>query len=58
MYFYRWWAGLLLLATLTPALGISTQKSVRQLMIDRAIADATFYDYALDQGIIHVEEKS
>jgi hypothetical protein len=58
MYFYRWWAGLLLLATVTPALGLSTKKSTRQLMIDRVLADSDFYDYAIQAGIVHVREKS
>jgi hypothetical protein len=57
MYYYRWWAGVILLVTLTPALGSSTKKAARQLMIDKALADSTFYDYALSSGVIHVREK-
>jgi hypothetical protein len=57
LMFYRWWAGLLLLATVTPALGIRTKKAIRQLMIDRALENSAFYDYAMDNGIIHVREK-
>ncbi|MGE3153690.1 MAG: hypothetical protein AB7G48_13260 [Nitrospiraceae bacterium] len=33
MYFYTWWAGLLLLVFLTPALSSSTKKSAMQFMI-------------------------
>lgn len=58
LVFYRWWAGLLLLATLTPALGILTTKGVRRLMIDRALENSTFYEYATDNGIIHVSERA
>ena len=57
LVFYRWWAGLLLLATLTPALGIMTKKAARQLVIDRALANSTFYEYALDQEIMHIRER-
>lgn len=34
MYIYTWWAGLLLLVFLTPALSSSTKKSAMQFMID------------------------
>lgn len=57
MFFYRWWAGAILLLTVTPALGSSTRRAARQLMVERALADSTFYEYAVDNGIIQVREK-
>lgn len=57
MYFYRWWAGAILLLTVTPALGSSTNKAAKRFIIDRAVADSTFYDYAVESGILHVREK-
>ena len=56
-FFYTWWAGAILLLTLTPALGTSTRKAARKLMIDKALADSTFYEYAVESGVIHVKEK-
>ena len=57
MYYYRWWAGAILLLTVTPALGSNNRRATRQLMIDKAVADKTFYDYALESGLMQVREK-
>jgi hypothetical protein len=57
MYFYAWWAGLIILLVVTPALGASTKQSVMRFTIDRAVADSDFYDYAVGNGVIRVKEK-
>jgi len=57
MYFYTWWAGLLLLVFLTPALSISTKKSAMQFMIDYAVENPEFYKFAVSEGVIRVRPK-
>lgn len=57
MYFYRWWAGLLLLVFLTPALTSSTKKSAMQYMIDHSIENPEFYQFAASEGVIRVRQK-
>ena len=57
MYFYTWWAGLLMLFVLTPILSKSTKKSAMQFMIDHAIENSEFYALAVDQGVIHIRPK-
>ena len=57
MYFYTWWAGLLMLFILTPALSHSTKRSAMQFMIDHALENADFYGRALETGVLRVEPK-
>lgn len=57
MYFYTWWAGLLLLVVLTPALSSSTKKSAMQFMIDHSVENPEFYQFAVSEGIIRVRQK-
>jgi len=57
MYFYTWWAGLLLLVFLTPALSSSTKKSAMQFMIDHSVESPEFYQFAVSEGVICVRQK-
>lgn len=57
MYFYAWWAGLLLIVFLTPALSSSTKKSAMQFMIDHSVEDPEFYQFAMSEGVIRVRQK-
>ena len=57
MYFYAWWAGLLLLVFLTPALFSSTKKSAMQFMIDHSVENSEFYQFAITKGIIRIRLK-
>jgi hypothetical protein len=57
MYFYKWWAGLLLLVFLTPALSSSTKKSAMQFIIDHSVENPDFYQYAITEGVIRVRPK-
>ena len=57
MYFYTWWAGLLLLVFLTPALSKSTKKSAMQFMIDHSVENPKFYDFAVSEGVIRIRAK-
>lgn len=57
MYFYTWWAGLLLLVVLTPALSNSTKKSAMQFMIDHSVENPEFYQFAVSEGVIRVRQK-
>lgn len=57
MYFATWWAGLLLLAFLTPALSSSTKKSAMQFMIDHSVENPEFFQVAVSEGVIHVRQK-
>jgi len=56
-YFYTWWAGLFLLVFLTPVLFISTKKSAMQFIIDHAIENQEFYQFAVSEGVIRVRHK-
>ena len=57
MYFYKWWAGLLLLVFITPALSNSTKKSAMQFMIDHSVENQKFYEFAVSEGVIRIREK-
>ena len=57
MYFYTWWAGLLMLFVLTPILSKSTKKSAMQFMIDHAIENPEFYALAVEQNVIRIRPK-
>lgn len=57
MYFYAWWAGLLLLVFLTPALSSSTKKSAMQFMIDHSLENPDFYQFSVTEGVIRVRQK-
>lgn len=51
MFFYTWWAGLLILLFVTPALARGTKRSAMQFMIDHALESPEFYRFAVDQGV-------
>ena len=55
--FFIWWAGLLMLVFLTPALSRSTKKSAMQFMIDHAIESPEFYAHAVEKGVIRIRPK-
>ncbi|MCZ2076575.1 MAG: hypothetical protein LC130_23800 [Bryobacterales bacterium] len=57
MYFYTWWAGLLMLVFLTPLLSSSTKKSAMQFMIDHALENPEFYATAVEKGVIRIRPK-
>lgn len=57
MYFYTWWAGLLLLVFLTPVLSSSAKKSAMQFMIDHSVENSAFYQFAVSEGVIRVRQK-
>lgn len=57
MFLYKWWAGLLILVIVTPALSTSTKKSAMQFMIDHALETPEFYRYAVSEGVIRVRQK-
>jgi hypothetical protein len=58
MYFYRWWAGLLVLVFVTPTISGATKKSTMQFMIDHSLDDATFYEYAVEKGVLRIHPKA
>ena len=58
MFFYKWWAGLLLLVFLTPVLFISTKKSAMQFIIDHSVENPEFYQFAVYEGILRVRQKT
>ena len=57
MYFYTWWAGLIMLLVLTPILSKSTKKSAMQFMIDHAIEDPEFFALAVEKNVIRIRPK-
>ena len=57
MYFYIWWVGLLLLFFLTPALSRSIKNSAMQFMIDHAMENPEFFQFAISKGLIRVKQK-
>ena len=57
MYFYTWWAGLIVLVLVTPVLLSSTKKSAMQFMIDHSVEDPEFYRFAVSEGVIRVRPK-
>jgi hypothetical protein len=58
MFFYTWWAGLLLLVLLTPVLFISTKKAAMQFMIDHSVENPEFYQFAVSEGILRIRQKT
>jgi len=52
----KWWVGLLVLVFVTPVISKATKKSACQFMIDHALEDQEFYNYAIEKGIIICEE--
>ena len=57
MYFYAWWAGLLVLFIVTPMLSKATKTSAMQFMIDHAIENPEFYELAVSEGVILMRKK-
>lgn len=57
IYFYTWWAGLLMLFVLTPIHSKSTKKSAIQFMIDHALENPEFYALAVEKDVIRIRPK-
>lgn len=57
MWFYTWWAGLLILAFVTPAISHATKTSAMQFMIDYAVESPDFYRRALSAGVLRIHHK-
>lgn len=57
MFLYKWWAGLLILLFVTPAVSSATKKSAIQFMIDHALENSEFYQFAVTEGIIRISPK-
>ena len=57
-FFYKWWAGALILVVLTPALFTATKKSAALHVIEYAVESSAFYLYALDNSVISIRQKS
>lgn len=58
MFLYRWWAGLLMLVLLTPLLSSSTKTSAMQFIIDHALENAEFYEWAVENKVLIVSAKT
>ena len=57
IYLYTWWVGLLMLFVLTPMLSGATKKSAMQFMIDHALENPEFYEFAIENDVIRVRSK-
>lgn len=57
MFLYKWWVGVLILIVVTPLISKSTKKSAMQFMIDYALENAEFYQFALAEGVIRIRQK-
>ena len=57
MYFYTWWAGLIILVLIAPALLRSTKESAMEFMIDHSVENPEFYRFAVSEGVISVRQK-
>ena len=55
--FVKWWAGLLVLLFLTPALFRQTNRRAKRFVIDYAVENGVFYSYAIDNDVIRVRQK-
>lgn len=58
LIFYKWWIGLLVLFVVSPSIANATKTSAMQFMIDHALENEDFYARAIQDGVIHVSEKS
>jgi len=47
MFLYKWWAGVLILLFVTPALSRATKRSAMEFMIDHALENPEFYRLAV-----------
>lgn len=56
LLFYKWWLALIVFF-ITPAIGPANLKSMQEFMIDHSLEDPTFYQKALDIGLIRITEK-
>jgi len=57
MYFYSWWAGLLILALVTPALFSFTKRLAMQFIIDYSVENKEFYQFAVTESVIRIRQK-
>jgi hypothetical protein len=57
LYEWKWWEGLLLVVFLSPVVYISTKKASMQFMIDHALKNQEFYQFAVTGGAIRVKPK-
>jgi len=55
MFLYKWWAGLLVLLFVTPAVSSATKKSAMQFMIDHALENP--YQFAVTESKIRIRPK-
>jgi hypothetical protein len=53
----KWWAGLLIVLFVTPALFRQTNKRAKKFVIDYALENGVFYSYAIDHDVIRVRQK-
>lgn len=58
MYLYVWWTGLLMLCVATPILSKAVKKSAMEFMIAHSIESPEFWQFAMDEGVIVVRQKS
>jgi hypothetical protein len=58
MFLWKWWAGVLILLFVTPALSRATKRSAMEFMIDHALENPEFYQLAVDQGLIRVRRST
>jgi hypothetical protein len=56
-FLYAWWAGVLILLVVTPALFAATKRSAALFIIDYAVESSEFYSYAVDNNVISVRPK-
>jgi hypothetical protein len=57
-FLYAWWAGTLILVVVTPALYAATKRSAALHVLDYAVESSVFYEYALENGVISIREKT
>jgi hypothetical protein len=56
MYVYSGWVGLFILVAVGPALSWSVKQSAFTFMIDYALENSEFYNFAIDKDVIRISE--
>ena len=54
--FWKWWAGILLLFFLTPAISTAVKKSAAQFVLEHAAEDEEFFTRLVERNLLIVEE--
>ncbi len=54
MFLWKWWAGVVILLFVTPALSSATKRSAVQFVIDHALENPEFYRLAVDKELMTV----